>query len=112
MNFDWLDYLYDKTAPVIQADASLRGATENTNYYVSLGYYSEDGTYKYNSGVDRFNLRLNLDTQICKWAKFGVNLSLSYKKYNTIVTGWYTQSPILQAVTGLPYYTPLPVAVQ
>ena len=106
VNFDWLDYLYDKSAPVIQADASLRGATENTNYYVSLGYYSEDGTYKYNSGVDRFNLRLNLDTQICKWAKFGVNLSLSYKKYNTIITGYYTQSPIMQAVTGLPYRTP------
>ncbi|MBQ8482769.1 MAG: TonB-dependent receptor [Bacteroidales bacterium] len=106
IDFDWLDYLYDSAAPVMQADASLRGATETTNYYVSLGYYSEEGTYKYNSGMDRFNIRANLDTQISKWLKFGLNLSLSYKKYSTITTGWYSQSPILVAVTELPYRTP------
>ena len=106
IDFDWLDYLYDSAAPVMQADASLRGATETTNYYVSLGYYSEEGTYKYNSGMDRFNIRANLDTQIAKWLKFGINLSLSYKKYSTITTGWYSQSPILVAVTELPYRTP------
>lgn len=106
VDFDWLDYLYDSSAPVVQADASLRGATENTNYYVSLGYYSEEGTYKYNSGMDRFNIRANLDTQIAKWLKFGINLSLSYKQYSTITTGWYSQSPILVAVTELPYRTP------
>ena len=106
VSFDWLDYLYNSSAPVLQADASLRGATENTNYYVSLGYYSEEGTYKHNSGMDRFNVRANLDTQIAKWLKFGINLSLSYKKYSTITTGWYSQSPILVAVTELPYRTP------
>ena len=106
INFDWTDYLFNDAAPIFQADASLRGATENTNYYVSLGYYSEDGTSKVNSGVDRVTLRSNIDTQITKWLKFGTNLSLSFAKYQTIVTGWYTQSPILQAVTGLPYYTP------
>ncbi len=106
INFDWTDYLYDNAAPLMQADASMRGATENTNYYVSLGYYSEEGTSKANSSVDRFTFRTNVDTQITKWLKFGANAALTFSKYKTIVTGWYTQSPILQAVTGLPYYTP------
>ena len=106
INFDWEDYLFDSAAPVVQADASMRGATDATNYYVSLGYYSEQGTAKANSGTDRFTFRANLDTQITKWLKFGTNVGLTYAQYQTITTGWYTQSPILYAVTGLPYYTP------
>ena len=82
------------------------GATENTNYYVWLGYYSEQGTSKVNSGVDRFTFRTNLDTQITKWLKFGANVGLTYSQSHTIITGWATQSPIMQAVIGIPYYTP------
>ena len=106
INFDWTDYLFDKTAPIVQGDASFRGATDKTNYYVSFGYSSEEGTAKSNSGSDRYTLRSNVDIQMAKWFKFGANLALSFTKYQTIVTGWYTQSPILQAVTGIPYYTP------
>ncbi|MGN1210234.1 MAG: SusC/RagA family TonB-linked outer membrane protein, partial [Candidatus Cryptobacteroides sp.] len=106
INFDWTDYLFDKAAPIVQADASIRGASDKTNYYVSLGYYSEQGTAKANSGVDRFTFRTNLDTQITDWLKFGANVALTYAQYSTIITGWYTQSPILQAVTKQPYYTP------
>lgn len=106
IDFDWTDYLFDNAAPMMQADASLRGATENTNYYVSLGYYSEEGTFKVNSGTKRFNLRTNIDTKVAKWAKIGMNLAISYMKYNTTVTGWYNQTPIMQALTNLPYRTP------
>lgn len=106
INFDWTDYLFDKTAPIVQGDASFRGATDKTNYYVSFGYSSEEGTAKSNSGSDRYTLRSNVDIQMAKWFKFGANLALSFTKYQTIVTGWYTESPILQAVTGIPYYTP------
>lgn len=106
INFDWTDYLYDKSAPLVQADASLRGATENTAYYVSLGYYSEEGTAKVGSGLDRFTFRANLDTQLARWLKFGANVGLTYSKYKTITTGWAEESPILQAVTNPPYYTP------
>lgn len=106
LNYDWTSYLFDDAAPMLQADASLRGATENTNYYVSLGYYSENGTFKVNSGTDRFNFRTNIDTKIAKWAKFGANLAISYSKSKTTTTGWYKQTPIVQALTNLPYRTP------
>ena len=95
LNYDWTSYLFDDAAPMLQADASLRGATENTNYYVSLGYYSENGTFKVNSGTDRFNFRTNIDTKIAKWAKFGANLAISYSKSKTTTTGWYKQTPIV-----------------
>ncbi len=106
INFDWTDYLFDDAAPMMQFDASMRGATENTTYFASMSYYSEQGTSKANSSVDRVTFRVNLDTNITKWLKFGTNIGLNFSKYKTITTGWYTQSPILQAVTALPYRTP------
>lgn len=106
INFDWTDYLFDQAAPMYQADLSVRGATENTDYYISLGYYSEEGTAKINSDTDRFTFRANLNARITNWLKFGFNLGLNYSRASTVVTGWYQESPIMQSVIGLPYYTP------
>lgn len=106
IDFDWTDYLFNSSAPILQADASIRGASEKTDYYLSFGYYSEEGTAKATSGTDRFTFRTNVNTQITDWLKFGANVSLTYAKYSTILTGWVTQSPILEAVTELPYRSP------
>ena len=106
IDFDWTSYLFDKSAPLYQADISLRGATERTNYYLSFGLYSEQGTSKINSSTDRFNLRSNVSTRVTDWLEIGSNIGLSFTKYHTIVTGWYSQSPMLCAVTEIPYNTP------
>ena len=106
INFDWTNYLFTPTAPILQTDGSVRGATEKTNYYISFGYYSEKGTARANSGTQRFNVRSNISTDVTDWLQVGTNLALTYSRYHTITTGWYTQSPILQAVTGLPYQSP------
>ena len=106
INFDWTGYLFNNSAPVLQADASIRGASEKTDYYLSFGYYSEEGTAKASSGTDRFTFRTNINTQVTDWLKFGANVALTYARYSTILTGWVTQSPILEAVTELPYKSP------
>lgn len=106
IDFDWTDYLFDNAAPIVQADASVRGATEKTSYYVSAGFYSEEGTAKVNSGLKRATFRTNLNTKLAKWLDFGGNVALTYSKYHTITTGWAEESPILQAVTNQPYNTP------
>ena len=106
IDFDWTTYLFDKSAPLYQADVAVRGATGKTNYYLSFGVYSEEGTSKINSSTNRYNVRSNIDTRITDWLEVGTNLGLSYTKYHTIVTGWYAQSPMLTAVTEIPYHTP------
>lgn len=106
IDFNWTDYLFDKSAPVTQGDISARGASDKSTYYISAGYYSEKGTSKANSGVQRFTFRTNVDSQLRDWLKVGANISLNYSKYHTITTGWYLQSPILAAVTYLPYRVP------
>ena len=109
IDFDWTKYLFDRQAPLYQADMSLRGATDRTNYYLSFGLYSEEGTSKINSSTNRFNVRSNLNTRITDWLEVGTNLGLSYTKYHTIVTGWYSQSPMLTAVTEIPYQVPFEI---
>lgn len=106
IDFDWTDYLFDSAAPLFQADASVRGATEKVNYYVSLGYYSEEGTSKANSDLHRFSFRTNLDIQAAKWLKFGTNIALTYSKSSTVLSGWTSGAPMLFAVTTQPYNVP------
>ena len=106
IDFDWTDYLFDNSAPLFQADASVRGATDKVSYYASLGYYSEEGTSKANSNLRRFSFRTNLDVQITDWLKFGTNIALTYSKSRKIQTGWYANSPMLAAVTTAPYNVP------
>lgn len=111
IDFNWTNYLFDRSAPLYQADLSLRGATERTNYYLSFGFYSEEGTSKINSSTNRFNVRSNVNTRITDWLEVGSNLGLAFSKYHTITTGWYSQSPMLCAVTELPYEVPFQIVV-
>lgn len=62
-----------------QYDLSLRGGTENIAYYVSLNNTNNEGIVK--SGSSRvFGGRVNLEANIRKGLKFGLNLSGSSRK--------------------------------
>lgn len=106
IDFDWMGYLFNPAAPMARTDLTIRGASERTNYYISAGFYSEEGTVKVNSNMKRFNFRSNLDIQTNKWLKIGANLSASVTKYHTINTGWYYESPVMQGIINSPYHTP------
>lgn len=47
---DWQELLFNDNAPVVQHDVSVSGATEKVNYYLSLGYYTQDGIVGGNYG--------------------------------------------------------------
>ena len=59
---DWQDEVFNDNAPVVNHDVTLSGATERVNYYVSTGYFSQDGIVGGNwgkSNYERFTLRSN-----------------------------------------------------
>ena len=59
---DWQKLLFNDNAPVVQHDVSVSGATEKVNYYLSLGYYKQDGIVGGNYGrsnYDRLTIRSN-----------------------------------------------------
>ena len=59
---DWQSLLFNDNAPIMQHDVSISGASEKVNYYLSLGYFTQDGIVGGNYGqsnYDRLTIRAN-----------------------------------------------------
>ncbi|MFA6770660.1 MAG: SusC/RagA family TonB-linked outer membrane protein, partial [Bacteroidales bacterium] len=59
------------------ANVSISGANENTDYYTSVGYMSEEG-YMVGSQFERISAKANVNSKITDWLKVGTNISASY----------------------------------
>ncbi len=57
-------------------NVSASGATDRTNYYMSVGYLDDD-SYVLGSSYERITSRLNVNTQVAKWLRVGMNLAYS-----------------------------------
>ncbi len=75
VNTNWRKYLYNQNAPMYQVDLSVSGGSEHTNYYVSGLFMDQKGTDP-NSGVHKYSVRSNVETQANKWLKLGMNLGV------------------------------------
>ncbi|MFD0861080.1 TonB-dependent receptor [Sungkyunkwania multivorans] len=77
----------DWQSPILRAgtrsniDFSYQGASETTDYFVSLGYLNEEG-YVINSDFKRITGRVNINSQLKEWFKAGVILSGTTSKAN------------------------------
>lgn len=59
---NWQDELFNDNAPIVQHELSVSGASDKMNYYLSLGYISQEGIVGGNwgqSNYDRLTLRSN-----------------------------------------------------
>ncbi|WP_028902068.1 TonB-dependent receptor [Prevotella sp. P6B4] len=59
---DWQDLVFNDNAPVQNHEVSISGASEKLNYYLSLGYYNQEGIVGGNYGqsnYERLSLRSN-----------------------------------------------------
>ena len=73
-NVNWLDEIFKKTGRNRKAILNVSGGTPNARYYVSAGYYNEQGLFKtdqlshYNSaiGLDRYTFTSNLNVTASK----------------------------------------------
>ncbi len=73
-NTDYFDLHYKNFAFKQKHDISLSGGTKKAQYFVSGGYYSEDGILRYaDISMKRYNFSTNLTSQLTKWLKLKVN---------------------------------------
>ncbi len=64
---DWQELVFNDNAPVMNHDVTVSGATDKVNYYLSLGYFTQDGIVGGNYGhsnYDRLTLRSNTQYNI------------------------------------------------
>lgn len=105
-DINWLSEVFNDYAPLQNYELQLSKASDRLSYYVSGGFYSQDGTAS-NSDFSRYNLRTNLEFNANKWLKFGTNTMLSYERYAESMEGEYAvNTPIAAARFMLPYWNP------
>ena len=87
--FDWYDHSF-QTGLRQDYNVSVSGKTKKVNYYLSIGYLSNEGLAKGDeySSV-RSNLKLNAD--ITDWLQVGANVNFQNRTDGNIATDWREQ---------------------
>ncbi|MBD5418629.1 MAG: TonB-dependent receptor [Bacteroides sp.] len=126
--YDWQAAIFNDNAPVMNHQVSVSGASEKVNYFLSFGYYKQDGIIGGNydqSNYDRLTLRANNiytlfdDSKKRNWLNsFTLTTNISYARihskgfgggggyYGGAITNALGMSPMLTPtlVPGSPEY--------
>lgn len=103
---NWMREVFNSAALLQNYEVAVSGADEKTSYYISGGYYNQDGT-ALGSSFQRFSTRANFDRKMGKWLKMGANTMLNYQKIQQAEEGSYTLvTPISAARFMMPYWSP------
>ncbi|MDX9769697.1 MAG: TonB-dependent receptor [Tenuifilaceae bacterium] len=79
-DLDWFKYM-ERLGHRQEYSVSADAATENSNYFFSLGYLDEQG-YVRSSDYERLTARTNVTVTPKKWMKAGLNISGSHQVSN------------------------------
>ena len=96
---NWQDEVF-KTALVQDYNVSLSGGGESGNYYVSAGYYNNDGV-SYGNSFNRYSFRVNT-TGKRGWFSFGENLAYSLTNKDPLQTNPYND--VMRMMPTIPVY--------
>ena len=75
---NWQDAVF-RTAWQHQHQISAQGGTETVKYYLSGGFMDQEGTI-IGSNFNRYSFRANIDAQLKKWMKVGLNVAYTRTK--------------------------------
>lgn len=81
-NTDWSDVIYNDLFVQTKHNINISGGTEKVRYFVSMGYYFQDGVLKQMPGLDydnnykynRYNFRANLDFSLTPTTTMKLNV--------------------------------------
>lgn len=96
---NWQDEIF-RTAWQHQHQLSAQGGSDKVQYYVSGSYMDQQGTI-IGSNFNRFSVRTNLDAQLKKWLKLGVNATYAITNDNLKLAD-STEGLIYYSLTTIP----------
>lgn len=112
---DWQELLFNDNAPVVNHDISISGASEKVNYYLSLGYFTQDGIVGGNYGqsnYDRLTIRSNTQYNLIDASKernylnkLDLGVNIAYMRTHS--TGISTNSEYGSALGSALYLSPI-----
>ena len=116
---DWYKEVMRTTSPQSQYNLNVRGGTKTARYFLSAGYFNQDGLFKTNMNNDyntnyqftRFNFRSNLDIDVTKDLTISVSMTARMEDTNEPgATGFTTgenQMTFGALTRTTPYETPV-----
>ncbi|NML24111.1 TonB-dependent receptor [Pseudoflavitalea sp. G-6-1-2] len=103
---DWSDFVF-RTAPFQDYHLGITGGSDKTKVAVGLGYTDQVGTI-IGTKFNRINARINLQQEVSKSIRAGVNISYIRSKYNTTITPFSSSGPAaLNGITAAPPTIPV-----
>ena len=103
---NWLDMVFNDRAPLQNYEVSVNRATDRLNYFVSGGFYDQDGIAQ-SSTFRRYNMRANAEVKASDWLKMGTNSMVAYEEVEQADDGSYAlYTPISACRFMLPYWNP------
>ena len=73
---DWNSLIFSDFSPQTQHDISVSGGNDKTQYYIGMGYFSQEGFFKSGDlNYQKTNLRSNISTKIADGLSLDLNLS-------------------------------------
>lgn len=83
-NTDYFDLHYKDWAFKQNHNVSASGGGKRAQYYVSLGYYGEDGILRYaDMKYDRYNFASTISSQLTSWLRIHANAKLMHSDNRT-----------------------------
>lgn len=105
-DINWLDVVFNDRAGLQSYDLSVSHATDKLNYFVSGGFYDQEGIAQ-GSAFSRYNMRTNVDVKVAPWLKLGTNTMFTYEEVQQADDGEYAlYTPISACRFMLPYWNP------
>jgi len=81
---DWFKFHYKEFAFKQNHNLSLSGGDKTSQYYVSGGYYGEEGLLEHaDINYRRFNFNANLSSELTDWLKFKINSKYSLSNHRS-----------------------------
>ncbi len=103
-NTNWLNTVTQKGQQQ-QYNLSMSGGNEKTTFYVSGGYFKQDGT-TIATNFKRYNGSLSVTHKAYDWLTFTGGLSGSTSSQNTPGNGGAFDNPVLASYFLVPWYSP------
>ena len=112
-NTRWADYIMKNVTLQQQHNLNISGGTDRVKYFISAGYYSQDGLFKefganYDFGYQyhRFNYRSNLDLKATKTTTLSFNVAGNVSNADKPYTGSGAAGLIKQIYYATPFSSP------
>jgi len=104
VNTHWLDEIF-RRGILEQYQLTLSGGDENTSYYISGNYRSEEGV-QLNNKFERLSGTINLDEKVTKKLSLGTNITMSRSLNKRVKGDNFLDGVYSGALKSLPYNVP------